>query len=126
MKVLHFVESAYRASVEEQDDTVLWLTQVLAGAGAAVDVLLRGDAVNYAVPRQCVEGFGVGDWRQTQPPDIQRDVVTLLAKGVRVYALAEDLAQRGLVETALVAGVEPLRLQALPGLMQGCGRVWHW
>ncbi len=126
MKVLHIVESAYRATVEEQDDTVLWLTQVVAGAGAQVDLLLRGNAVNYAALGQTVEGFGAGAWRQTQPPRIERDLAALAAKGVRVYALDEDLIQRGLQGEPLLAGVEPLRMKDLPALMQGCARVWHW
>lgn len=126
MKVLHIVDSAYRATIEEQDDTTLWLTQVIKGAGAQVDILLRGNAVNYAARGQAVEGFAVGAWRQTQPPRIERDLAALIAKGVRVQALAEDLAQRGLQADALVAGIEPLRLKDLPARLQACERVWHW
>lgn len=126
MKILHIVESAYRATVEEQDDTVLWFTQVIKGAGAQVDVLLRGNAVNYAARGQSVEGFAVGGWRQTQPPRIERDIGALLGKGVRVYALADDLAERGLHGEPLLPGVEPLAMKDLPAVMQGCERVWHW
>jgi len=126
MKVMHIVDSAYRATVEEQDDTTLWLTQVIAGAGAQVELLLRGNAVNYAVRGQRVEGLAIGAWRQTQPPRIERDIAALLARGVPVLALAEDLAQRGLKADALVAGVEPLRFGDLPARMQACARVWHW
>src|SRR5206468_8180857 len=65
-KTLNIVESAYRAVMEEQDDTILWLLAAMQGAGAEHTVVLRGNAVNYAVAGQGVPGLVVGDWKQTQ------------------------------------------------------------
>ena len=45
-RTLQIVTSAYRCNVEEQDDPVLWIAQVMKGAGADLDVLLEGNAVN--------------------------------------------------------------------------------
>ena len=70
MKALNIIESAYRATIEEQDDTIVWLTHALKVAGANLGLLLRGNAVNYAVRAQNAAGLAFGAWRQTHPPRI--------------------------------------------------------
>src|SRR3989304_1125187 len=105
MKTLNIIESAYRAVMEVQDDTILWLLAAMQGAGAEHTVGLRGNAVNYAVAGQGVPGLTVGDWKQTQAPKMDRDVLDLIEKRkIPVYAVAEDLAERGIERGELVAG----------------------
>jgi len=126
MKALNIIESAYRATIEEQDDTIVWLTHAMKAAGADLSVLLRGNAVNYAVRGQDAAGLAFGGWRQTQPPRIADDLGSLITKGVAVYALADDLAQRGLEAGDLVAGLERVTRDNLPGLFAAHDQVWHW
>ena len=126
MKVLNIIECAYRATIEEQDDTIVWLTHAMKAAGADLAVLLRGNAVNYAVREQDAAGLAFGGWRQTQPPHIADDIAALPAKGVAVYVLAEDLAERGLEAGDLVPGLERVTRDRLPGLFAMHDQVWHW
>jgi len=126
-KTLNIVESAYRAVMEEQDDTILWLLAAMQGAGAEHTVVLRGNAVNYAVSGQGVPGLTVGEWKQTQAPKMDHDVLDLVEKrNIPVYVVAEDLADRGIDRGDLVPGVQLLSRTALPGLFDEFALVAHW
>ena len=126
MKALNIVESAYRATIEEQDDTIVWLNHAMKAAGADLAVLLRGKAVNYAVRGQDAAGLAFGAWRQTQPPQLADDIASLTAKGVAVYVLAEDLTERGLEAGDLVPGLERITRDGLPALFAAHDQIWHW
>lgn len=126
MKVLQIINTAYRATIEEQDDTVVWITHAMKGAGGDLDVLLRGNAVNYAVAAQNAEGLSFGEWRQTQPPQLARDVAGLVDKDVDVYLVDEDLRDRGLDDSRLIDGVRRIPRAELAGLVGNYDRVWHW
>ena len=125
-KTLNIIESAYRATLEEQDDTIVWISSALRGAGADVDVLLEGNAVSYAVQDQDASGLQLGTWSQQQPPDLPRDIAGLVERGARVFVVADDVAKRGLEGTDLVQGVASIKRIALPGLLEDYARVWRW
>lgn len=126
MKALNIIESAYRATLEEQDDTIVWLTGAMRGAGADLDILLRRNAVNYAVTGQDASGLVFGDWRQTQPPRIADDLAGLIAKGVGVFVVSEDLEALGIPRDSLVPGVRPIMRDDIVGLIRSHDQVWHW
>lgn len=126
-KSLNIVESAYRAVMEEQDDTILWLLAAMQGAGGAHTVVLRGNAVNYAIAGQGAPGLTVGEWKQTQAPRMDRDVADLIEnRKIPVFAVAEDLAERGIASGELVSGVKLVSRKALPGLFADYEIVSHW
>jgi hypothetical protein len=113
--------------MEEQDDTILWLLAAMQGAGAEHTVVLRGNAVNYAVASQGVPGLTIGKWKQTQAPKMDRDVLDLIEKRkIPVYVIAEDLADRGIERSELVPGVQLLSRMELPGLFTEFAQVTHW
>jgi hypothetical protein len=113
--------------MEEQDDTILWLLAAMQGAGGAHTVVLRGNAVNYAVAGQGAPGLTVGDWKQTQAPRMDRDVTDLIEnRKIPVYVVEEDLAERGIVSGELVSGAKLLSRRALPKLFAEYEIISHW
>ncbi|HEX3524393.1 MAG TPA: hypothetical protein VHT52_20180 [Stellaceae bacterium] len=126
-KTLNIVESAYRAVMEEQDDTILWLLAAMQAAGAEHTVVLRANAVNYAVVGQGAPGLTIGGWRQTQAPRMDNDVIDLIKKHkIPVFVIEEDLAARGIERGELVPEVELLCSKMLPGRMVEYELVSHW
>jgi sulfur transfer complex TusBCD TusB component (DsrH family) len=125
-KILQVIESAYRCTVEEQDDPVVWISHAMKGAGADLAVLLRGNAVNYAVKGQDATGLSFGGKAQTHPPKIDQDVAKLVGKGVDVFVVEDDASARGLERTDLVEGIKPVSRSGLPRLFAGYDQVWHW
>ena len=126
-KTLNIIESAYRAVQEEQDDTIMWVLAAMQGAGAEHTVVLRGNAVNYAIAGQGAPALFVGEWKQTQPPKMDRDLVDLMEKRkIPVYVIEEDVSERGIERVELVPGVKFLARAALPQLFAEYALVSHW
>ena len=126
MRALNIVSTAYRATLEEQDDTIIWLTHAMKDAGADLSVLLRGNAVNYAVTGQDASGLAFGADRQTQPPELAEDLKKLIGKGVKVYVVSEDLAARGISREEIIGGLALLPRAELPMLLGEFDHVWTW
>ena len=125
-KILSIVETAYRATIEEQDDTILWFNYILKNAGADIAILLRANAVNYAAKGQDASGLRFGELSQAHPPKIDKDVTALIEKGVPVYVVNEDTVERGVVEEELVSGVQHVSRSTLPQLLDQFDHIWHW
>lgn len=125
-KILCVVETPYRGTQEEQDDAVLWFTHALKSAGSEMGVLLRGNAVNYAVAQQDPTGVVIGKLPIEHPPYPNKDLLKMKGAGIPVRVVREDAEERGISAESLVKNFELISRSELPGLFSQYDQVWHW
>jgi hypothetical protein len=125
-RILAVVETAYRATLEEQDDPVIWLLHALVGSGAPVGLVLQGSAVNYAVEGRDAAGLSFGARAQTEPPRLGESIASLAGKGVPVLYVSEDAAERGILATELLDSVRPVKRGDLPRVFAEYDQIWNW
>jgi hypothetical protein len=126
MKILNILSTGYRATLEEQDDTVVWMCHALRNAGADVDLLLRGSAVNYLAADQKAPRLAIGARLQRHSPDPHGQLLGLCAKGASVFALVDDVRRYGLDEASAPPSVKLVAGAHLPALVSGYDQIWHW
>jgi hypothetical protein len=125
-RYLSVVDEAYRATVEEQDDTAVWFTHAIKNAGAEVALLLQGDAVAYAQPGQDASGLRFGTREVRVPPRLDDDLREVMAKGVAVHVVSDDADERGLPEGGLLPGVQRVSRAHVARLIAEYDRVIYW
>ena len=126
MKVLSIISSGYRATLEEQDDTVVWITQAMVRAGADIDILLRSSAANYVVEGQTVPPLAIGGRVQRNAPDVHGQVRDLADRGAGIFVLEEDLAAYGLDSVARLDRAQTVPAGEVADLISRYDAVWHW
>ncbi|MCX4186880.1 hypothetical protein [Methylophaga sp. OBS4] len=131
MRVLQVLDQAFRTTVEEQDETILWLIQCMLKQSMLnpeneIDLLLSGHAVYYAHQKQAQPVLKIGDWNQTQPADISRDIHNLLHSGVSIMVVYEDLWDRGLEILPLSEQIDIINRKELPQIYNRADQIWHW
>jgi len=126
MKLLQVIEQAFRTLVEEQDDTILWLSQSIQKAGADMKVLLVGNCAYYAVLKRRQPALVIAGWVQKEPSDIKQDLDRLQAGGVGIYVSRSDLADRGLIGIPVHPGVKVISQLEVAALYEEADLVWQW
>ena len=124
--ILSIVERAYHGTIEEQDDTILWLSHMIKNAGGDISVLLRGNAVNYAVLGQDATGLSFGDVKLEVAPTLDKDVENLIAAGVTTYVVQEDLEERGINRSEIAQGISMIGRAQVADLFDSHDSIWHW
>ena len=125
-KVVSIVDTAYRATLEEQDDTVVWFNHMLRQSGADITLLLTGNAVNYAVSGQQPPPLSFGTASISFPPRLDQDLRKAIQAGVKLVLLRDDAEMRGIPASALMPEAEQISREQLADFLQGFDIVWHW
>jgi len=125
-RVLSVIDTAYRATLEEQDDTVVWFNHILRQSGADITILLTGNAVNYAVRGQAPPPLSFGSASIDFPPRLDQDLLKANDAGVKLVLLRDDADQRGIPESALIPEAEQISREQLADFVDGFDLVWHW
>jgi hypothetical protein len=87
--------------------------------------MLRSNAVNYLVPQECPP-IKIGTTGINHPARPNEDLHRLQAKGVPIFAVREDLEDRGVNFSSCIAGVKFIRRNDIALLMDDYDQVWHW
>jgi hypothetical protein len=125
-KVCSIIDTAYRAPLDEQDDTAVWFNHILRQSGADITLLLTGNAVNYAVRGQQPPPLHFGTASIDFPPHLDEDLLKAAQAGVKLVLLRDDAVQRGIPNDALLPEVEQISREQLADFLDGCDLVWHW
>jgi hypothetical protein len=125
-KVVSIVDTAYRATLEEQDDTVVWFNHMLRQSGADITLLLTGNAVNYAVCGQQPPPLSFGTASIAFPPRLDQDLRKAIQAGVKLVLLRDDAEMRGIPASALMPEAEQISRAQLAAFLEGFDIVWHW
>ena len=125
-KILSVIDSAYRASLEEQDDAGLWFTAAVAKAGADLTILLTGNAVNYATTGHSGDALALGGSKIAHPMNPNVDIKRAADLGCTTFFVKDDAVERGIEPSCLMDGVEGISRDALADFVEKFDDIWHW
>jgi len=125
-KVCSIIDTAYRATLEEQDDTAVWFNHILRQSGADITLLLTGNAVNYAVREQQPPALRFGTASIDFPPRLDQDLQKAAQAGVKLVLMRDDAEMHGIPSQALMPEVEQISREQLADFLNEFDLVWHW
>ena len=110
----------------EDSDIGLFASAFSSVAGQPLTLLLREDAVNYAVRGQ--DGTGIKIAGLTIQPGflIETDLLSCKESNIPVCAVQEDLDKYGIKRDELIAGVQLLSKKELGKFVDQFDTVWNW
>ncbi len=110
----------------EDSDIGLFASAFAPVAGAQMTILLAEDAVNYGVRGQ--EGTGIKIAGTPVQPGflIETDVQSVQQANIPVYAVREDLDERGIEPRELIPGIKLLGRAEYGKFIDQFDTIWNW
>lgn len=137
-KILSIIHTAYRAHLEEQDDTSLWFNQALRIAylqmelqnpnksAACIDILLTGNAINYAVNSQEPTTVKIGKMEIGGSTCLQRDLTNIINSKGQIFYLLEDALLLGIDASMIIPGIKEIKEKNMANLFTQYDQIWRW
>jgi sulfur relay (sulfurtransferase) DsrF/TusC family protein len=110
----------------EDSDIGLFASAFAPVAGSSVTILLSDDAVNYGLKGQ--EGTGITIAGAPVQPGflIEQDVRAVQDAKIPVYAVREDLEERGIRDIELIEGIKTISKKEFGKFVDQFDTVWNW
>lgn len=110
----------------EDSDIGLFASAFAPVANQNLTLLLREDAVNYAVRGQDGTGIKIAGTPVQPGFMIETDLKALQQTKIPVYAVREDLEERGIKQDDVIPGVQLLSKKELGKFIDRFDTVWNW
>lgn len=110
----------------EDSDIGLFASAFAPAAGQQLALLLREDAVNYAVRGQDGTGIKIAGTPIQPGFLIETDLKSVHQSNIPVYAIREDLTERGIKPDEVIEGVKLMSRKELGKLVDQFDSVWNW
>lgn len=110
----------------EDSDIGLFASAFAPVANQNLTLLLREDAVNYAVRGQDGSGIKIAGTPVQPGFMIETDLKALQHTKIPVYVVREDLEERGLKQDDLIPGVQLMSKNELGRFVDRFDTVWNW
>lgn len=110
----------------EDSDIGLFASAFAPVAGQQMTLVLREDAVNYAVRGQDGTGIKIAGTPIQPGFLIETDLRSVNQSNIPVYVVREDLTERGIKPEEVIEGVKLMRRKELGKLVEQFDSVWNW
>lgn len=123
---LAIIERSFYGTIEKQYDENLWLAHVLKKMGDDLTLLLRGNAVLYAVSSPEPSSLDIGKISLDHLPDYNKSLQNLVKADIDVFIIAEDCCRLNIKPKDLYSEVKIASTGYMACLLETFDNIWFW